>query len=467
MNYALAIDIGASSGRHILGWLDNGRLQTREVYRFKNQIHTENGRSCWDHEALFQEILNGLAACKDLDMIPDVMAIDTWGCDYVLLDQDNNPMLPGIAYRDDQHAKSAQNYLAHTGFETLYAINGLQYQPFNTLFQLAEDSRAKEAKTFLMVPDYLSWKLTGKAANEYSNLSTSGLLDLKNKVISPELLKQGDIHPDLFAPIIRAGEPIGTLQDDLADQLGFSLDVLASPSHDTASAYFAALCKDQIILSSGTWSLLGCLLEKPILSDQARQANFTNEAAPDGKIRFLKNIMGLWIIQEAARNLDNQYSFAKLVELAKEDPFEGLFDVNDPRYLKPDNMIETIQQDFASRNLPAPQTPGQIADCIYRSLAKSTADAVCELEAITGRRFETINIIGGGCQNEYLNELIAKKSGKPVIAGPIEATAIGNLLSSLVGIDRENEVAEILKNSFDYKHYPAQSNKRTQETKKK
>ena len=453
MSCHLAVDIGASSGRLIVGLYNNGKLELEEVYRFKNQLVSTDGRSCWDLNGLFNQILEGMRQCKAAGYLPETIGIDTWGCDYVLLDQDQTPIGHPIAYRDDRHEQSAASFLNKYSSENLYAINGLQYQPFNTLFQLYQDERLEQAENFLMVPDYLNFLLSGKTCNEYTNLSTSGLLDCKTRKPSVELLEAAGIAANLLCPVTPVGEGIGTLRPEIAQSVGFDCRVIAVPSHDTASAYLASPCKDQIILSSGTWSLLGAILDEPIVEETARAVNFTNEGCANGQIRLLKNVMGLWIIQEVARNLDYQYSFAKLVELARNDPYEEIFDVNKACFLHPDNMIETIQEDYRLRGIEPPHTPGQIADAVYRSLAYAYQQAVLQLEDLTHKTYSAINIIGGGCQNGYLNELIAKETGKTVLAGPVEATAIGNLLSQINAANDTTLCQSILENSFQSTAY--------------
>lgn len=394
MTYHLAIDIGASSGRHMIGYVENDQLKVQEIYRFKNQLVEKDGHICWDIDRLFDEILNGMKRCKQLDMIPQTMGIDTWGCDYVLLDPQGNRISHAIAYRDEIHEQYAGQYLKNNSKYELYARNGLQYQPFNTLFQLYGDQRKSEAETFLMIPDYLAYRLTGTKVNEFSNLSTTGLLNVHEKTLDRSLLKQAGICFSLFPPMVEAGTTICNLSETIREQIGFDTQVIAIPSHDTASAYLASPHKEEIILSSGTWSLIGCILDEPIIASKACDHNFTNEGCANRQIRFLQNIMGLWIIQEVSRNLNGKYSFSELVELAKADPYPYTFDVNKAKFLHPENMIETIQEELMNQGIEPPRQVGQIADCVYRSLAEAVKTAVNQLEQLTEKQFETINIIG-------------------------------------------------------------------------
>lgn len=453
MNYYLGIDIGASSGRHILGSLQDHKLVLEEVYRFKNGIHKENGHWVWDMERLEDEIIQGLQAAKEIGKAPRSISIDTWGVDYVLLDKDGHPCAPAYAYRDDRSIAGVEAVDQKISREDLYAKNGIQYQPFNTIYQLAcmpED--LKEAEDLLMIPDYLAWKLTGQKSNEYSNLSTTGLLDQESGTLKPDLLNLCKASPELFQTIKMPGDSIGPVSRSTAEKIGYETEVLAAPSHDTASAYLASPCEQGIILSSGTWSLLGQNLDNPIQNEAAWKANFTNERGYEKAVRFLKNIMGMWIIQEVSRNLDGKYSFGELVDLARESDFEGIFDVDDPRFLKPDNMMEEIRKYFIEKDEPAPQSVGDIARTVYQSLAAGYEKAIAELEEITGQKSDVINIIGGGCQNQLLNEMIAEKTGKTVAAGPVEATAIGNILCQMLAdgtIKDLQEAREIVRDSFD------------------
>ena len=307
-----------------------------------------------------------------------------------------------------------------------------------------------------MIPDYFNYLLTGKKVNEYTNMSTTQLLDIKTNQLDKVLLEKMDIPQSIFQKIVMPSTKIGHFTKDVQKIVGCDMEVVVPATHDTGSAYMAAIEEDTIILSSGTWSLLGIETKEVFVNEKARKANFTNEGGYDHRYRFLKNIMGLWIIQEVSRNLGNQYSFAKLVDEARRDPFDGIFDVNDNRFLKPDSMILEIKKYFEERKKEAPQSVGEIAYCIYNSLAHCYKEAIEELEKITNRKYKTINIIGGGCQNELLNEMIAQVTGKKVVAGPIEATALGNLLSQLLAdrvVKNLQEGREMIRQSFEIKEH--------------
>ena len=458
MNYYLAIDIGASSGRHILCHIEDGKMQLEEVYRFKNQVVSKDGHYCWNIDYLFEAILEGIKECVKIGKVPQTMGIDTWAVDYVLLDGNDQLLTDAYAYRDNKNEKGVHDVFNKLPFEKLYQRTGIQFQMFNTLFQLKSYDLPllDQAKTFLMIPDYFHYLLTGKKVNEYTNMSTTQMLDIQKNQLDTSLLKEMEIPQHIFQKMVMPSTVIGCLKKEIQDEVGCQIKVVVPATHDTGSAYMAAIEKNSIILSSGTWSLLGIETRQPFVNKKARQANFTNEGGFDYRYRFLKNIMGLWIIQEASRNLEGKYSFAQLVDLAKANPFDGIFDVNDQRFLKPEHMITEIQNYFQERNQRYPQSVGEIAYCVYHSLAYCYKKAIAELEDLTQQTYTTINIIGGGCQNELLNEMIAEVTHKKVVAGPIEATALGNILSQLLSQGVINDLEEgrnMIKRSFKIKEY--------------
>lgn len=427
----LAIDIGASSGRHIAAWREEGALQMKEVYRFSNLPEEREGRLTWDLDRLCREVVNGLAACKDQGLVPDSVGVDTWAVDYVLLDGDDRPIPPLYCYRDRRGAQGAEGVHRRIPFGALYARTGIQFQPFNTIYQLfwdREAGRLDGAADFLMLPEYLSFFLSGVKAHEYTNASSTGLLDARTRTWDMELVRALDLPERLFtAPPRRPPVKLGRLKGEIAEQVGFHCDVVLPATHDTASA-IAALPRKGAYLSSGTWSLLGAELSEPITSPAAMEANFTNEGGV-GTIRFLKNIMGLWLVQCLRRELGDQYTFARLAELAeREGGFDYRLDVNGRRYLAPESIMAEIAGECGSRGWPVPRTPGQYAHAIYQSLAHAYAAALDELEAITGRTFDSLCIVGGGVNNAYLNALTERAIGRRVVAGSPEATALGNIL---------------------------------------
>lgn len=449
--YYLAVDIGASSGRHILCSVENHKMQIEEIYRFKNNVEERNGHFFWHTDYLFDAIIAGLKKCKEIGKIPVSMAIDTWGCDYVLANKTNE----AYAYRDSRSLKGVDEVSQLISDEDLYKRTGIQHQSFNTIYQLKSEENLNTNDEYLMIPDYFNYLLTGKQVNEYTNMSTTGLLNIRTNTVDHELLSQLDI-PDIFRKMVEPGTVLGSLKEDIIKEVGFDLQVVVCASHDIGSAYMASVASDGIILSSGTWSLLGIESDVAYTTNKAREANFTNEGGYNHTYRFLKNIMGMWIIQEVARNLDNKYSFQTLQDLARTSKHEDTFDVNKQRFLKPEHMITEIQKDFEERNILPPTTVEDIAYCVFHSLALSYKLAIEELENITGKKYETINNIGGGCQNLLLDEMIADITGMKVIAGPVEATAIGNIAAQMIAYNEVkdiNEAREIIKESFEMKEF--------------
>lgn len=454
MYYCLAIDIGASSGRHILGYIDKGKLTLEEIYRFENNlIKTENGLE-WDISHLFKEVVTGIKQCKQIGKIPTTIAIDTWGVDYVLIDKDGKEILPAFSYRDSRTEKSAKEVTGIIPFDELYSKTGIQMQNFNTVFQLFNDckkDRLKNAKHFLMIPEYLSYKLTGKMKKEYTNASTTGLVNAKNFDWDFELIKKLDLPETIFEGFSMPCTKVGELSLEMQSTVGFNSTVILAPSHDTASAVVACpLGENDIFISSGTWSLIGCELENPITNNQAQKANFTNEGGINKCFRFLKNIMGMWLFQNIRRDLKKHYTYDEMMKMAMNSDFCETVDVNAPEFVAPDNMIEAVNKKLCKPNLPIDDT----INCVYHSLAKYYAKSVKELESITEKTFDRICIVGGGCKDEYLNQLTAKYTRKKVCAGPVEATATGNIISQLIYNDNSidlQKARDLIKNSFSIK----------------
>lgn len=428
----LAIDIGASSGRHIAAWREDDELKMKEVYRFSNLPDERDGHLVWNLDRLCREVVGGLKACKEQGIVPDSVGIDTWAVDYVLLDSQDQPILPLYCYRDSRGAEGAE--LAHKviPFEKLYERTGIQFQPFNTIYQLCWDKahgRLDNAADFLMLPEYLSFYLSGVKAHEYTNASSTGLLDAKGRTWDMEIVSALGLPERLFAvPPRTPPVKLGRLKADIAEQVGFDCDVVLPATHDTASAIAALPQKGTAYISSGTWSLLGAELAQPVTTPAAMKANFTNEGGV-GTIRFLKNIMGLWLVQCLKRELKDQYSFAQLAQMARDEAnFDYHLDVNSARYLAPKSVMAEIDGECAQKGWPVPKTPGQYAHAIYQSLAHAYAAAMDELESITGEKFDVLCIVGGGANNTYLNQLTEQAIGRSVITGSPEATALGNIL---------------------------------------
>lgn len=451
MTYYLAIDIGASSGRHILSHIENERLVLEEIYRFDNNLTQSKNGLVWDIDSLFAEVLCGIKKCKEIGKIPKSIAIDTWGVDYVLLDESRKEIKPCFCYRDDRTNAVIDEVESFVSPARLYEKTGIQKQNFNTIYQLYADKKSgklQNAKYFLMMPEYLSFKLTGVCKNEYTNATTTGLVNAKTKAWDTQIIHALGLTEDFFKPLFLPSSLVGDLSADIQKAVGFYCAVLFAPSHDTASAVCACpMQDDDLYISSGTWSLIGTEITKPILNDNAKQLNFTNEGGIDYRFRFLKNYMGMWLFQNIRRNLNKSMTYDEMMELAKNCGEHKYFNVNDSTLVAPKNMIDAIGRLIGSDDL------GLILNSAYHSLAKSYSEAVAEIEAVTGKRFNAIHIVGGGCQDKYLNALTRDYTNKSVTAGPIEATATGNIVSQIMR-DKKIPLAkarDLIKNSFDIK----------------
>ena len=479
MPCCLAIDVGASSGRHILCRVENGRLFLEEIYRFENKQVRKNGRDCWDMENLWSGVLEGLAECHRRGIVPDSVGIDTWGVDYVLLDEAGNPLGDPVAYRDSRTAGLDAVAEAVLPLPDLYARTGIQKQPFNTLYQLLADRRdepekLQKADRLLMMPDYLHYRLTGVALSEYTNATTSGLVSAKTRDWDYDLIEKLGLPTRIFRHLTRPGAAVGHLTPAVQKFVGFDAAVVLPATHDTASAFLAVPARDgdAVYLSSGTWSLLGVENEAPLLGDAARLAGFTNEGGAYGNYRFLKNIMGLWMIQSVRRELNGEdyvagrdgrkaavkkWSYAELEQAARDyDGPVGLVDAGDPAFLSPESMCAAVRAACRKTGQPVPQNVPAMMATIYKSLAESYRVAVRDLSALTGKTYTSLNIVGGGCKDGYLNALTAKATGLPVLAGPPEGTAIGNLLAQLLAagvFGSLQEARDAVRVSFSVKEY--------------
>ena len=434
MKYYLAIDIGASSGRHIVGYESNGKIETQEVYRFPNFVDDQNGYLIWDIRRLLTEIKKGIKEAFLRYPKIESLAIDTWGVDYVLIGDDGEEILPCYAYRDGHTATAVEEVHSIIPFEKLYEKTGTQFQTFNTIYRLWADKKAgrlNKAAAFLMMPEYFSYKLTGVMKKEYTDASTTGLINAASEAFDPDILSALGYPQKLFPALDKPGVKVGALLPEIAEEVGGQTTVLLCASHDTASAFEAVkVASDCAVLSSGTWSLLGAKLSAPITTKEAFKSNFANEGGV-GYVRFLKNIMGLWIIGELRKEFGTDY--AEMVKEAKTSRYEELFDVNDQSFLAPKSMSEAIKEYFTRQARPTPEGRADLFNTVYRSLALSYKNAMDELEKVTGRKFGEICIVGGGAKNGYLNELTATFTGRKVTALPIEATAIGNLMIQIGG----------------------------------
>lgn len=450
LTYYLAIDIGASSGRHILGWLEDGILKTQEIYRFQNGMQNNNNRLLWDTDTLFKEIKEGLKKAKSLGKIPSYIGIDTWAVDYALLDEKDKLIGEVYAYRDKRTENTIQDVQKRISFETCYDKTGIQYQPFNTIYQLYEDKlsgKLEKAKWMLMLPDYFNFLLTGIKKQEYTNATSTGLVNAHTHVWDQEILEKLGFDKDLFLELSQPGEVVGELKQDIQVEIGYTAKVILPATHDTASAVLAAPMEAKNpYISSGTWSLLGIEQEQAHLDKSSLQANYSNEGSIYYHFRYQKNIMGLWLLQNIRHELGD-ISFPKLAEMARKQTYCGTIDVNHSRFLAPKNMLEEIRA-----SLKRELSDSEVVRVVYDSLAQSYQESILELEKNTGKTFDKLYIFGGGCQDQYLNELTAKTTKKTIITGPVEATSIGNLIMQMIGtkeIENLSFARKIIQKSFD------------------
>lgn len=460
--YYLAIDIGASSGRHILGWMENGKIRIEEIYRFQNGLVKKNGHLCWDMDHLFYEVVEGLKKCDRLHRIPKSVGIDTWAVDFVLLDKNGNLLGSTVAYRDGRTKGMDEVVYKKIPEAELYARNGIQKQIFNSIYQLVaiqqnEPAVLSSANYFLMVPEYLNYLLTGVMKNEYTNATTTQLVHAQTRDWDYELMDRLAIPKEIFGAISMPKSPVGALKDSIAARVGFQTEIVLPATHDTGSAVMAvpSTSDDHIYLSSGTWSLMGIERLIPDCSEVSRKHNFTNEGGYHYRYRYLKNIMGMWMMQNLRKEFKHAYTFEELYQLAHIGRyFTSTVNVNDESFLAPESMREALQMYCRRTGQEVPETECELLYCVYHSLAKCYAETVAEIEEVTGKRFAQIHVVGGGCQDSFLNGLLQKHTGKNVYAGPVEATAIGNLMVQMLKDDVFEDLSEarqMVAKSFDVK----------------
>lgn len=422
MNYALAIDIGASSGRHIVGWLEDGAISTKEVYRFPNGVTKQNGHLIWDIDALVGFVKAGIAEAKKAFPNITSVSIDTWGVDYVLLRGDEE-VRPVYAYRDNRTETVISQVHEKISFFQLYCHTGCQFQPFNSIYQLYADKmegRLDGVTDFLMIPEYLMYKLCGTKAKEFTNATTTGMVNAQTGEFDETILEKLGYPRYLFPKLSQPGTVIGEYE---------GIPVILCATHDTGSAVEGiSMDGNHPYISSGTWSLLGVKTPKPITDEESRKANYSNEGGV-GYNRYQKNIMGMWLVNELRRDLCPDMPFSEIVKAAEESNCELLVDANAPEFLAPKSMKEAFDEATDGKL----DTIGDYFRCAYRSLAESYRLALSELERNTETTYEKLYIVGGGAKNAFLNRLTEEATGKQVIALPIEATALGNLKIQLEG----------------------------------
>ncbi len=416
MKYSLAIDIGASSGRHIVGWRENGEIQTKEVYRFPNGVTELDGHLTWDIAALEGHVKAGIdEALKEYPRI-ESLSIDTWGVDYVLMDHDQ-PVLPCYAYRDGRTEKVIEKVHEKMPFAELYHRTGIQFQPFNTVYQLYADKlagRLEGVTDFLMIPEYLMYRLCGAKAHEYTNATTGGMVSAATGEYDPEIIAALGLPELLFRPLQQPGTVIGEYK---------GIRVMLCATHDTGSAVEGIPMEgNELYISSGTWSLLGVKTPIPLTDTQSQAANYSNEGGV-GYNRYQKNIMGMWLVNRLRDELCPGKPWNEITAEAEEKHFDYTVDVYDPIFLAPESMKAA----FDAKLPHPPKCAVGYFRCAYRSLALGYKQAIGEIERNTGKTYQKLYIVGGGARNVFLNRLTEEATGKQVVALPIEATAIGNL----------------------------------------
>lgn len=461
----LACDLGAESGRLMLGTLDRGRLAVQELHRFLNTPLHKGGSLQWDIENLFQELMIGLRKAGENEYPIASISCDSWGLDYVLFDAKGNVLSPAHHYRDPRTEKVVKEVLKKVPWEDIFAETGVQLMPLNTLFQLAAEpaKRLRKADKFLMVGDAFNFLLSGVAKVDQSTASTTQLYNPRNEGWSQSLIKSLDLPPEVFPPIVPCGTKLAPLRPEIVRQTGLGhedieqIEVIASCSHDTAAAVAAvpATGRDWAYLSSGTWSLLGTESPVPLMTSVCRDLNFTNEIGHGGSVRVLKNIVGLWIVQECRRDWarkEQDHDYALLSHLAASaDAFVSLINPEDARFMSPGDMPDKIKAFCKETGQRAPKKPGEYIRCVLESLALLYRRTLRQLEQIAGRKFERLHIVGGGSQNTVLNHFTANAVQIPVVVGPTEATAIGNILVQAIALGHVSSLEEarkIVRDSF-------------------
>ncbi|MFI6175530.1 rhamnulokinase family protein [Nonomuraea sp. NPDC051191] len=425
MSRFAAVDLGASSGRVMVADLSDG-LATSEVHRFPNGPVRLAGRLHWDVLGLYREILTGLRAAGPVGSV----GVDSWAVDYGLLDESGALLGNPVHYRDDRTRGVAGQVAETVGAEALYAVSGLQVLPFNTVYQLLADDRLDQAATMLLVPDLIGYWLTGELGAEVTNASTTGLLDVRTRSWAAPLIDRLGLPGGIFPRLRQPGEPVGGLRRDVAAEIGFSAPVRAVASHDTASAVAAVPAGGPAFayISCGTWSLAGVELTGPVLTEAGRAANFTNEAGIDGTVRYLRNVMGLWLLQECLRAWPGSSLEDLLAAAARERPFAAVVDPDLPAFLPPGDMPARIAAECRRTGQRPPSTPAGFVRCVLESLALGHRHAIRQAMELSGRDVEVVHLVGGGSRNELLCRFTADACGLPVVAGPAEATALGNVL---------------------------------------
>lgn len=463
MSYHIAVDIGASSGRLILAEVHkDSELAIQEIHRFENKFSNIRGFDRWDINYLIDEIIVGLQIAKSLGIDKTTLGIDTWAVDYCLIDKSGGLIDLPISYRDQRTNNIIDKVFNKISKQDIYKKTGIQFQEFNTLFQLYVENKELLETTdkILMIPDYIAYVLSGKMVSETTNISTTQLMNLEKMDFDEELLEIISIDKNKFAETVETGKILGDLKKELTQQYNLpECTIISVATHDTASAILGVPTLEQewIYLSSGTWSLIGVENERAITSRGALDANFSNEWGAYNTFRFLKNIPGMWFIQEIAKDFKNQYTYGEMAKEAhKIAPYLQTIDLEDKRFTNPKNMVQELQDYCHEKNLIIPETVGELTMCIYSNLALAYASACQEIEELTNKKIDVLHVIGGGSNIELLNQLTADSTNKKIISGPGEATALGNILVQLISTGFLKDIKEArkwLKDQIETKEY--------------
>lgn len=458
----IAVDIGASSGRLMLGRLIKGSVELEEIHRFKNGFSIVDGHERWNVDMLLVEIFLGLEKAKAKGVSECSIGIDTWAVDYVLLDSKGEKLNQPISYRDKRTVGVIDSITKKMSKSEIYRRTGIQFLELNTLCQLYSESEEQLSKTskIMFIPDYISYILTGNSVTELTNASTSQLLNIETRDFDEDLLNLVGISKTMFGKLVEPGTIIGDVLPQWRKQYDIPMcSVVSVATHDTASAIVGvpANTEDWAYLSSGTWSLIGMENSEPNTSEQSYINNFTNEWGFNQSYRFLKNIMGLWLVQEVAREFEYKYSYSEMATLAdKTTYYQSIIDVNDSSFNNPSSMVEAIQEYCRLNNQVIPTTVGELTNCIYSSLSLSYSEEISRIEKITNKTIKGIYVVGGGSNIHKLNQLTADLTNKIVYSGPSEATAVGNIVVQMLSrndMEDLNQARSIINQSFDIQTY--------------
>jgi rhamnulokinase len=466
--YFLAFDLGATSGRAILGSVDNGRLASEEVYRFPNAVKEIDGKYFWDIYSLYDHFKAALKEVASRGVKVESIGIDTWGVDFGCIGEDGSILGLPRAYRDPYTDGIPEEVFKVIPKEELYGITGTQIMNFNTIFQIyaqhkEADSPIHKAKEILFMPDLMAYMLTGERVCEYTDASTSGLIDPRTRDFDRSLLERLGIDSSILRPIVQPGTKVGVLKEEICKATGMDpVPVIAVAGHDTASAIAAVPAEDEhfAYLSSGTWSLMGIESPVPVIDDKSYEYNVTNEGGIEGTTRFLKNITGMWLLEQSRKTWaaeGRNYTYAEIEAMGREEiGFPSTIDPDDPRFAAPKDMDAEIKAAVAESGQPVPQNDAQMISCIYHSLTRKYKDVIAMLQNFASFTIDKLHVIGGGSANKFVSQLTADTLGMPVIAGPVEGTAIGNIMmqAKVAGLVKDRwEMRRIIADSIEVKTY--------------